>query len=162
MARGKHHKTGYVYRLMLDGVCVYVGQSVDLEHRIRWHYLAGKKFDSVKAESWPVDQLTQVESARIAELNPALNKVRPVDTSYPLSEAVFIDIYIDIDFALREVSHKAKKPAKAEATRIRLEPEQKAWVKAEMVRTNESEAVVIRGLIQQQINKEANNEKQNS
>ena len=52
--------------------------------------------------------------------------------------------------------------AKTEATRIRLEPEQKAWVKAEMVRTNESEAVVIRGLIQQQINKEASNEKQNS
>lgn len=43
--------------------------------------------------------------------------------------------------------------AKTEAIKIRLEPEQKAWVKAEMVRANESEAVVIRRIIQEQINK---------
>jgi hypothetical protein len=71
-----------IYSLISDGVCVYVGQTVDIKSRLYQHLLDGKVFDSFEYE------LCKRKDADISELNeiikrqPTLNKVLPPNNQY--------------------------------------------------------------------------------
>lgn len=55
---------------------MYIGQSVDVEQRIRHHW-SNKNFDSAFYIELPEDDLLRVEAAFINVLKPQLNKARP-------------------------------------------------------------------------------------
>lgn len=72
LADGFCESTGsYVYFLMLDGDCVYVGQTINLRHRLNGHRT--KKYDQVFFIEVPEDVRIQCEKEWIAKLKPALN-----------------------------------------------------------------------------------------
>ena len=64
--------TGRIYFLLNAGCVVYVGQSVQLDGRIRQHKCY-KSFDRVLYIDVPVDRLTEVERYWIDKLRPKLN-----------------------------------------------------------------------------------------
>ena len=67
---------GRVYFLMLDGVVIYVGQTMHLTERITCHVNDGKVFDEVS--SFEVDEhLLIVEAFNIRHHQPELNICRP-------------------------------------------------------------------------------------
>ena len=68
---------GFIYRLISNGECVYVGQTVDLKPRIYHHLYKGKCFDSIHVFQCEIEELNNVEAKLIVKLKPMLNKSIP-------------------------------------------------------------------------------------
>jgi len=68
---------GFIYRLIKDGECSYVGQTVDLKSRLYHHLSAGKTFDSVEVFQCEIENLNNVEADLIVKLKPVLNRSIP-------------------------------------------------------------------------------------
>lgn len=62
-----------VYFLVAHGRIIYVGQSIDIETRIRQHRATGKCFDHYHVVHTKVSDLDLVESYYIHKLEPLLN-----------------------------------------------------------------------------------------
>ena len=68
---------GFIYKLIADSECVYVGQTVDLKPRIYQHLSTGKKFDSIGVFQCEIENLNNVEANLIVKLKPSLNRSIP-------------------------------------------------------------------------------------
>lgn len=66
-----------IYFLVLAGEVVYVGQSLDIEDRVREHKTAGKVFDAYHAVACHPEDMRGLEAAYIATLCPRLNAHKP-------------------------------------------------------------------------------------
>ncbi|MDB4261428.1 hypothetical protein N9878_01035 [bacterium] len=85
---------GFVYELIYFGECVYVGQTVDLKARLHYHLSRGKKFDSINLFTHEISNLNNEEAAKIAAINPPLNKVLPSNDLF-ISEEELRDMVYD-------------------------------------------------------------------
>ena len=63
-----------VYFLIRDGEVTYVGQTVDLFHRLMRHQRDGREFDGFNFLPCPKEKLDEIEAAYILVLNPRENK----------------------------------------------------------------------------------------
>lgn len=66
-----------IYFLIVGRKVVYVGQSKDIQHRIRTHITAGKRFDAYHYVQCHVDDLDRFESSYIALFKPRWNVHMP-------------------------------------------------------------------------------------
>jgi len=66
-----------IYSLFNCGVCIYVGQSINVRTRIYTHLSDKKVFDSFEFEYCDADVANDAEADMIVKLKPSLNKVLP-------------------------------------------------------------------------------------
>ena len=63
-----------IYFLILKGVCVYVGQSVAIQSRLRDHRARGVNFTHVSMIFCDAEDMDRLESLYIRAFKPALNR----------------------------------------------------------------------------------------
>jgi len=70
---------GYIYRYLLDGKTVYVGQTKDLDKRIQAHSQETRFFGltDIQFKGCRTEHLNNVEAYFIDKYNPILNRVHP-------------------------------------------------------------------------------------
>ena len=70
----KKDRSPCVYRLLLDGLVVYVGSTTNPSARIYQHSFSDKEFDSVSYDLFDsYEDLPKHESSQIVKYNPKLN-----------------------------------------------------------------------------------------
>lgn len=67
-----------IYFLLKDKEIVYVGQSIDIDRRIKDHSYNGKDFDSFEYIECDKSDLTRLETLYIVKFQPMLNKIIPL------------------------------------------------------------------------------------
>ena len=65
-----------VYVLFNNGECIYVGQSVNVAHRVSEH-VGRFHFNNVELFKCDIDQLSDLEAEKIIEYKPVENKTLP-------------------------------------------------------------------------------------
>lgn len=75
-----------IYVLLLDGVIVYVGQTVNLPARLAQH-AKNKEFDAHWSTQVAREEMSSAEAAHIVALNPRLNSTLPPNMEYMLHPA---------------------------------------------------------------------------
>jgi hypothetical protein len=125
----------YIYVLFIDSVAMYVGQTVQLCTRVKWHISDKKSFNMVSYYEVDECEANNAEAITIVKYKPVLNGSMPKNTAYKSIDKLLKEIGKEITTNNKEynVEWSLDKSGLADYTVSYIDAEKSESVKREIL-----------------------------